>query len=147
VYCGLGFPAKHYFADKARTFLKGIQMPKKILVVDDEINILSLIVLRLQENNYEVFAASDGMQAVKFAHDRQPDLIILDLKMPAGGGMGAYEKLKMSTKTALIPIIFITAYGTEDIRQRLLDKGARDFITKPFKNAELLQKVKNILGE
>ena len=122
-------------------------MPKKILVADDEQFILDLVVMRLQEANYEVFAASDGMQAVKMAHDSKPDLIILDVKMPAGGGLGTHETLRRSVHTSTIPIIFITAYDNEDIRRKVAEKGARDFIAKPFKNEELLTKVKNILGE
>lgn len=122
-------------------------MAKKILVVDDEIQLLDLVAQRLRDSGYEVFVASDALHAVKVAINIKPDLIILDMRMPAGGGLGAYDILKRSIHTSVIPIIFATAYPTDDIRQRVLAKGARDFITKPFKFEELLSKVKKALGE
>ena len=122
-------------------------MTKSILVVDDEEPILELICDRLKDSGYYVSAASDGIQAVNSAHMQKPDLILLDVKIPGGGGIGVFEKLKMSKNTASIPIIFITAYDNEDLRQKLFAKGAKDFIAKPFKFEELIRKVKQALGE
>jgi len=122
-------------------------MPKKILVVDDEPNMLRLIAVRLKVNNYDVITASDGLYAVKKAHEEKPDLIILDIKIPVGGGIGVFENLRMTTDTMLIPIIFITAHPSEEIRRRVLEMGAEDFIAKPFDADELLAKVRKALGE
>jgi DNA-binding response OmpR family regulator len=120
-------------------------MPKKILVVDDEPNIVKMICSRLAANNYEVIAAYDGVGAVETAHKEKPDLIILDIKMPAGTGVSVYENLRNSANTAIIPVIFITAYPDKDIKKKVLEMGANDFIAKPFKADVMLTKVKEAL--
>ena len=122
-------------------------MAKKILVADDEFNIVKLIASRLMANNYEVVTASDGMQAVAKAHKEKPDLIILDIKMPAGGGVTVYDNLKTSLDTTFIPVIFITAYPSEEMRNEVLKKGAADFIPKPFNADDLLVTVRKTLGD
>lgn len=119
---------------------------KKILVVDDDPDIVELIVTRLKANNYNVVFAYDGIRAVQSAIDENPDLIILDMKMPAGDGLSVFENLKKSSKTALTPVIFITAYANEAIEAKVLKLGAKDFIAKPFRAEELLEKIKNIPG-
>ena len=120
-------------------------MPKKILVVDDEPNIVKMICSRLAANNYEFIAAYDGVGAVEKAHKEKPDLIILDIKMPAGTGVSVYENLRNSADTAIIPVIFITAYLEKDIKKKILAMGAKDFITKPFKADVMLTKIKEAL--
>ena len=122
-------------------------MPKKILVVDDEPNILKLIASRLEANNYEVITALDGFYAIKKAHDENPDLIILDIRMPAGGGISVFDNLRANNSTMMIPVIFITAHPNEDIWREVMEKGAQGFITKPFNADDLLAKVKNVLKE
>jgi DNA-binding response OmpR family regulator len=122
-------------------------MPKKILVVDDDFNILKLIAIRLKANNYDVVTASDGLYAIKKVYEEKPDLIILDIEMPVGGGMGVFKNLKMNTETMLIPVIFITAYPSEEMQSKVLEMGAEDFITKPFNADELMAKVRKALGE
>ena len=122
-------------------------MPKKILVADDELNGLKVIASRLKANNYEVVTATDGMYTVKKALEEKPDLIILDIKMPAGGGISVFDNIRKLPATMMIPIIFITAFPSEEIRRQVLDMGAEDFIAKPFKPEELLVKVKKALGE
>jgi len=122
-------------------------MAKKILVVDDEPHIVKTIASRLMSKNYEVVAAYDGVQAIAKARKEKPDLIILDIKMPAGGGVSVYESLKDLIDTAITPVIFITAYPSEETRQKVLEMGAEDFITKPFEPLDLLAKVRKALGE
>ena len=122
-------------------------MPKKILVVDDEPNVLKLIALRLEANNYEVVTALDGFYAIKKAHDENPDLIILDICMPAGGGISVFDNLRANNSTMMIPVIFITAHPNEDIWREVMEKGAEGFITKPFNADDLLAKVKKVLKE
>ena len=122
-------------------------MPKKILVVDDEINVLKVIASRLKANNYDVVTASDSIYAIKKAIEEKPDLIILDIKMPAGGGISAFENLRLLDSTMTIPIIFITAHPTEEIKRKVLEMGAEDFVAKPFSPDDLLTKVRKALGE
>jgi len=122
-------------------------MPKKILVVDDDPTILRLIATRLKANNYNVVTAPDAVYAVKKAHEEKPDLIILDIKMPAGGGMSVIENLKMASNTMLIPIICITAEASPEVKRKAIELGAEDFLAKPFHAEELLARVKKALGE
>lgn len=122
-------------------------MAKKILVVDDEPDIVKALTVRLRANNYEVIAAYDGLQALSRAQKEKPDLILLDIKMPADSGVGVFQKLKKLSYTGVIPVIFITAYASEEIRQKILEMGAEGFIAKPFNAEELLAKVKKALGE
>ena len=122
-------------------------MKKKILVVDDEPQIVRLLSQRLKANGYETFAANDAYQCIKMTRDVKPDLILLDIKMPAGGGIRAFETLKSSVYTSTIPIIFITAYPGEEIIQQVNDLGADGFFSKPFKSLDLLNKIKELIGE
>ena len=122
-------------------------MPKKILIVDDEINVIKVIASRLKANNYDVVSASDGTFAIKKAIEEKPDLIILDVRMPAGGGVSVFENLKRLDSTMMTPIIFITAHPTEEIKQQVLEMGANDFVAKPFDPEDLLVKVRKALGE
>jgi DNA-binding response OmpR family regulator len=122
-------------------------MSKKILVVDDDPTILRLIATRLKANNYDVVTASDAVFAVKKAHEEKPDLIILDIKMPAGGGMSVVENLKMASHTMLIPILCITAEASPEIKRKVTELGAEDFLAKPFHADELLSRVRKALGE
>lgn len=122
-------------------------MGKKILVVDDEPQIVHLLSQRLKANGYETFAANDPYQCVKITLEVKPDLIILDMKMPAGGGIAAFENLKSSVYTSTIPIIFITAYPGDEVKKQVKDLGADGFFPKPFKSTDLLNKIKELIGD
>jgi DNA-binding response OmpR family regulator len=122
-------------------------MPKKILIVDDEPQIGLLLNARLRANGYDVSVAYDAMQGFRAAIQEQPDLILLDIRMPAGGGAGVFENLRNNIKTALIPVIFMTAHPNEDIEMACRDSGAVDFIAKPFEPDILLIKIKEVLGK
>jgi DNA-binding response OmpR family regulator len=122
-------------------------MPKKILIVDDEINVVKLLAARLKANNYDVVTATDGLYAVIKAHDEKPDLVLLDVNMPAGGGVSVFENLLKTGDTMMTPVIFITAYPDEELRRKVLEMGAEDFIPKPFDPEELIAKIKKALQE
>ena len=122
-------------------------MAKKILIVDDDKQIVLLLASRLKANKYEIIAAYDAVQAVAKAFSEKPDLILLDIKMPAGGGISVMDNLSNSADTAVIPVIVITAYPSAEIQQKVKEMGAVDFISKPFKAEEVLLKVKKALGE
>ena len=121
-------------------------MKKKILVVDDEAQIVRLLSLRLQANNYDVVVAYDGYQCVQMTQEENPDLILLDIKMPLGGGIKAFETLRKNTNTENIPVIFITAFPSVEIKKQVIDMGAEGFIAKPFSSEELLEKIRSIIG-
>lgn len=122
-------------------------MKKKILVVDDEPQIVRLLSLRLKAKNFNVLSAYDGYQCVQVAKVEIPDMILLDIKMPLGGGIVAFEKLKSLSETKNIPVIFITAFPSAEIKKQVMDMGAEDFISKPFNSDVLIDKVNAILKE
>jgi len=107
-------------------------MKKKILVVDDELGIVKLMSMRLRAKGYKVFEAFDGLECVNIAIKEMPHLILLDIKMPQGGGFGAFERLSQIDKTKNIPIIFMTAYHTPEINAQVLEMGAKECMSKPF---------------
>lgn len=121
-------------------------MPKKILIADDEPEIARMLGMRLKANGYEVVVALDGIQAVTLAHREKPDLIILDIKMPAQDGYTVFENLKTSRDTAMIPVMFISALPPDEVEKRVRESGAADFIPKPYDPEEVLAKVKNVIG-
>ena len=120
-------------------------MSKKILVVDDELPIIRLLTLRLKANNFDVISAHDGYECVEKAKAELPDLILLDIKMPGGGGISAFKNLKEIDKTKSIPVIFITAYPSAEIKKMVMDMGAQGFIAKPFDTEFLTNSVNNVL--
>lgn len=122
-------------------------MGNKILVVDDEPQIVRLLCQRLKANGYEAFSSNDSYQCIKMAREIKPDLILLDIKMPAGGGIHAFNALKSSVYTSTIPIIFITAYPGDEIKKQVKELGADGFFAKPFNAVELLNKIKELIGE
>ena len=122
-------------------------MKKKILVVDDERSIVKLLSLRLRAQNYEVIEAYDGYQCVEVAKAELPDLILLDIKMPNGGGIKAFENIQNNKDTKDIPVIFITAYPKPEVRELVLKMGAFGFITKPFDGEFLNAKIKEVFNK
>jgi len=118
---------------------------KKILIVDDERDIVKALTLRLQANGYNTVAAFDGVQGVFMAHKERPQLIILDIRMPASDGFSVAEKLKESKRTREIPILFVTGSPDRDAEERARALGARYFIKKPYDPEELLDAVRRAL--
>ena len=121
-------------------------MAKKILIVDDDKQIVLLLASRLKANKYEIIVAYDALQAVAKAFNEKPDLILLDIKMPAGSGVSVMDSLRNSADTALIPIIVITAYPSIEIQQQVKEMGAVGFIAKPFRAEDLLPRIRKVLG-
>lgn len=115
---------------------------ERILVVDDERNIVELLKFNLEKEGYEVVVAFDGIEAVRLAREEKPDLIILDIMLPGQGGLEVCRQLRKEMKT---PIIMATAKGEEIDKILGLELGADDYVTKPFSPRELLARVKAIL--
>jgi DNA-binding response OmpR family regulator len=118
---------------------------KKILVIDDMPNIVTMLKARLEASGYEVIAAFDGQQGLTCAYAEKPDLIILDIVMPAGGGYSVYARLKMSPKTRPIPVIFLTAKDRPEDMARAYKLGAQYYVKKPYKPEMLLETIKKVL--
>jgi CheY-like chemotaxis protein len=120
-------------------------MPTKILVVDDEPDIVKVLVARLKEKGYETITALDGSQALVQAERYRPDLIILDIMMPGMDGTEAAQKLRDNPPTKDIPIIFLSALKTKTDGQREGDRIGRNIIlAKPFEIDILLAKIKEM---
>ena len=122
-------------------------MAKKILIVEDEPDVLEVLASRLQESTFEVVSAQDAVHAVRQAHRENPDLILLDINMPAGGGKTVYENLKNSAHTASIPVLFVSAIPEAELSQMAQELGAAGYLCKPYDPALLIAKIKEIVGE
>jgi len=115
----------------------------KILVVDDEQDVVKALKIRLKANGYNVIIASDSVEAFTMANKEKPDLIILDIMIPGGGGFIVAERLKQSTTTRHIPIIFLTGIsGGED---RAYKVGASGYVMKPYQPEKLLETIQNAM--
>ena len=120
-------------------------MPKKILVVDDDAELVELISFNLKQAGYTVSTASDGVDAIKKARSLQPDLIVLDVMMPELDGFAVCEILRRDATTTSIPIMMLTAISSELGRMAALGSGATDFVTKPFSPRLLLSRIEDLL--
>jgi two-component system alkaline phosphatase synthesis response regulator PhoP len=118
---------------------------KKILIVDDEWDIVKAVTIRLQNNGYEVISALNWAQGVSMAHKEMPDLVILDVRMPSGDGFSVVENLRQSDRTDRIPIIFLTGSPERNTEERAMRVGARFYIKKPYDSEELLDAVQRAL--
>ncbi len=114
-------------------------MGRKILVVDDEMNIVNILAFNLKKEGYEVITAFDGAEGIKKAYEQEPDLILLDVMMPIIDGYEACRKIRERFQT---PIIMLTAKAEEVDKVLGLELGADDYVTKPFSVRELMARVK-----
>jgi DNA-binding response OmpR family regulator len=120
---------------------------KKILIVEDDRKIALAVAVRLKANGYDAVIAFDAMAGVEMAVKHVPDLVILDISMPAGSGFDVAEKIHNLAPTAGTPIIFMTASRKPEFLAKAAELGAVAFIEKPFKDGELLADVRHALGE
>jgi len=117
----------------------------RILVAEDEKDILELIAFTLRFAGFDVLLAVNGIEAVELAVAEQPDLIILDVRMPRMTGYEACRQLKENPRTSTIPVVFLSAKGQETEIQQGLESGAEEYILKPFAPEELTDQVRDIL--
>ena len=118
---------------------------RRILVIDDEPDILKVLRIRLEKHGYEVWTAATGQSGVLACHAKLPDLVILDLMLPDMDGLDVCKKLKTSPKTAAIPIMMLTARSESSDEVLGLELGADDYVTKPFEFSVLHSRIKNLL--
>jgi two-component system KDP operon response regulator KdpE len=118
---------------------------KKILIVDDDPDVRLGLQLRLNANNYEVFCAADGVASIAEARKHLPDLVILDLGLPAGDGFSVLERLKANEKLASIPVIVLSGRDRVGNRDRALKAGAKTFLQKPMANDKLMAVIRLVL--
>ena len=116
---------------------------RKVLVVDDEQDVAQALKVRLKANGFNVVLASDSVQAFTMANKEKPDLIILDIMLPGGGGFVVAERLKLSQATHCIPIIFLT--GIPGGEEKAYQLGASGYVMKPYQPDELLETIQRAL--
>src|SRR5699024_7159445 len=119
-----------------------MNMPQKILVVDDEQPIADILKFNLEKEGYEVICAYDGDEAVELAEREEPDLVLLDIMLPNRDGNEVCREIR---KTQQMPIIMLTAKDSEIDKVLGLELGADDYVTKPFSNREVIARVKDNL--
>ncbi len=115
---------------------------RRILVVDDEERMVRFIRMNLEHDGFQVSEAFNGKQAIQKLRDVTPDLILLDIMMP---DLDGFEVLETLREISNVPVIMLTAKGEEDDRVRGLERGADDYVTKPFSPRELVSRVKAVL--
>lgn len=120
-------------------------MSSRVLIVEDEPDIRALVVHHLRRDGYEVSSASSGEDALRQVQAAPPDLILLDLMMPAMDGLEVCRRLRRDPATATLPVVMLTAKGDEVDRVLGLELGADDYIVKPFSPKELLARVRAVL--
>jgi two-component system KDP operon response regulator KdpE len=120
---------------------------KKILIVDDDQDLLLGLTPRLKANGYRVISAMDGISAIGRARKETPDLVILDLGLPAGDGFVVLERMRSLPDLAAIPVIVLSAADPTVNEKRALDAGAVAFFQKPADNHDFLAAIRRALGE
>jgi len=120
---------------------------KKILVVEDELDVQKALKIRLEACNWEVLLASDGEEALQKIKEEQPDLIILDIMLPKMSGYKVCRLTKFDAQHKYIPIIMLTVRSEKKDRILGLESGADEYLTKPYSSTELIEKIKQFLGE
>ena len=118
---------------------------KKILIVEDEQDILQLVKHYLEKEGFRIIAAMSGLEALKKVKEDKPDLVVLDLMLPEMDGLEICKRLRSTPETAMLPIIILTAKAEESDTIVGLELGADDYVTKPFSPKALVARVKALL--
>jgi DNA-binding response OmpR family regulator len=122
-------------------------MPKEILIVDDELDVVIPIQFLMEQQGYSVMIAQRGEDALDLIYQYKPDLVLLDIMLPGIDGWQVCEIIRLNPNYREIKVIFLTARGRKEEIAKGLALGADAYITKPFSNAELVAKVKELLKQ
>jgi DNA-binding response OmpR family regulator len=120
-------------------------MPKKILIVDDEPSIIVALQFLMEQNGYETLVAFSGEEAMEVVAQHRPDLILLDIMLPVVDGFEVCQRVREKAEWKDIRIVLVTALDRESNVAKGLALGADAYVTKPFANADLIAKVKELL--
>jgi DNA-binding response OmpR family regulator len=121
-------------------------MAKRVLLIEDEPNIIQAISFILSRDGLEVDTHGDGQTALEAVSRRRPDLVILDLMLPNRSGLEILQDLRADPETAALPVLMLTARGQKRDREMAERFGASRFMTKPFSNQEVLEQVRELLA-
>jgi len=121
----------------------------KILIVDDDTNIIDVVKSRLEKNNYEVVSANNGQQGITMAQQESPDLIVMDIMMPQLPGSDAVKILREDVSVKCIPIIFLTALASHRAKNGKINVNGQLFtaVAKPFEPDKLLSAIRELIGD
>jgi DNA-binding response OmpR family regulator len=120
---------------------------KKILIVEDDPDVLQSMHVRLRAHHYDTYSASDAISCMAEARKNVPDLIVLDLGLPAGDGFLLMDRFKNVPALAAVPVIVVTGRDIRENRKRVIEAGAKALLQKPVDNAKLLGIIRQALGE
>jgi DNA-binding response OmpR family regulator len=118
----------------------------KILIVDDDPDLRRALNLRFRANQYDTAYATDGFSAIAMAQKEKPDIIILDVGLPAGDGFVVLDRLQQNAALSCIPVIVLTARDPQSTREKIMQAGAIAFFQKPADNSELMNAVRTVLS-
>ena len=121
-------------------------MGKRILIADDETNIVASLEFLMQQAGYETEVATDGAQALALAGSFRPDLVLLDIMFPVRNGFEVCQELKSRPETRSIKIVMLSAKGRDVEVAKAMELGADAYVTKPFSTRELVAKVRQMLA-
>lgn len=121
-------------------------LPKKILIADDEPNILLSLDFLMRKNGFNVFLARDGDEAIELIKKEHPDVVLLDIMMPTVDGYEVCEFIRKEANLAHVKVVFLTAKGKNEDQQKGYDVGADLYITKPFSTKELVKQIKELVA-
>lgn len=117
----------------------------KILIVDDDQDLVKLLRLNLSKEGYKVIVAVDAYNGIQATRTEQPDLIILDIMLPAGGGLHTLKNIRRTTHGSQVPIVILTGMRDEKLRQQIEQEGVDAYLQKPCDYSELSKTIKNLL--
>lgn len=120
---------------------------KKVLIIEDKLEIIHGITDLLIENSYEVYSSQFSEEGIGIAREKEPDLIISDIMMPGMDGFRVFENLKLYDETKNIPVVFLSASADKKQIEKGMDAGAKDYIIKPYKLDDFLNRIRKALGE
>jgi DNA-binding response OmpR family regulator len=121
-------------------------MGKRVLLIEDEPNIIEAISFILSRDGWTVHTHADGVTAADRVRSVPPDLVILDMMLPGRSGLDILRDLRGHADTADLPVMMLTARGQARDREMAMSAGATHYMTKPFSNAEMLASVRNLMG-
>lgn len=117
-------------------------MPEKVLVIDDESDVLLIVKTALQQEGFEVFTAASGPEGIEAAHDKKPDCIILDFMMPGMDGFEVLRNLRADDDTCMIPVVMLTGVSEQSNIRQAIASGIDFYLVKPFDITDLTHKIR-----
>ena len=120
--------------------------PPKVLIIEDNLDNLTLVQLLLERESFQIIAAYDGQSGLKIAKGEKPDLVVLDLDMPVLDGWEVIHTMKADPALAQLPIVVVTAHLLPGERNRVLSLGCDGYVSKPYKVQELLGEIRRVLS-